>query len=48
MDTGNVWNKILQKHSVPVTENCSYAHRAERNGKKVGTIGDIGWYDGCE
>ena len=36
--------EIAKKYSLSVIEDCSHAHGAEYNGKKVGTIGDIGCF----
>lgn len=33
---------IAREHHLPVIEDCSHAHGAEYDGKKVGSIGDIG------
>ena len=35
---------IAQKHGFFVIEDCAQAHGAESNGKKVGSIGDIGCF----
>ncbi len=36
--------EIARKHNLKVIEDCAQAHGAEQNGKKAGTIGDIGIY----
>ena len=35
---------IARKHSLMVIEDCSHAHGAEYDGRKVGSIGDIGCF----
>lgn len=34
--------RIANKHNLKVLEDCAQAHNAEWDGKKVGTIGDVG------
>jgi dTDP-4-amino-4,6-dideoxygalactose transaminase len=34
--------KIAQKHDLKVIEDCSQAHGAKYNHKRVGSIGDVG------
>jgi dTDP-4-amino-4,6-dideoxygalactose transaminase len=36
--------KIAQKRGIKVIEDCAHAQGAARNGKKVGTFGDLGAY----
>lgn len=36
--------EISKKYGIPVIEDCSHAHGAEYDGKKVGSIGDIGCF----
>ena len=33
--------EIARRHDLPVIEDCSQAHAAETNGRKVGTLGDL-------
>ena len=35
---------IARKHSLPVIEDCSHCHGAEWEGRKLGTLGDIGCF----
>lgn len=35
---------VAKKHNLRVIEDCSHAHGAEYNGKKVGSFGDIGCF----
>ena len=46
---GNIVNMdavmaISKKYGIPVIEDCSHCHGAEWNGKKCGSIGDIGCF----
>lgn len=36
--------ELAQKHGLKVVEDCAEAHGAECNGKKVGSLGDIGCF----
>ncbi len=36
--------EISRRYGIPVVEDCSHAHGAEWDGKKVGAIGDIGCF----
>ena len=36
--------RIAQKHDLKVIEDCAQAHGAEYNGKRVGSIGDVGCF----
>jgi len=36
--------EISRRYGIPVIENCSHAHGAEWDGRKVGAIGDIGCF----
>ncbi len=36
--------EISEKYGIPVIEDCSHAHGAEWEGKKVGAVGDIGCF----
>lgn len=40
--------EIARKHSLAVVEDCAQAHGGEWNGKKAGTIGDIGAFSFCQ
>ncbi len=35
---------IARKHNIKVLEDCSHAHGADLNGKKIGTLGDVGCF----
>ena len=35
---------LAEKYNLKVIEDCSHAHGAELNGKKVGSLGDIGFF----
>ena len=39
---------VAKRHSLKVVEDCAQAHGATYNGKKVGTIGDIGAFSFCQ
>lgn len=36
--------ELAKKHNIKVVEDCSHAHGATYNGKKVGSIGDVGCF----
>ena len=40
--------EIAKKHNLLVIEDCAQAHGAEFNGKRAGTIGDIGAFSFCQ
>ena len=37
-------NRIARRHNLKVIEDCAQAHGAELNGRKVGSLGDVGAY----
>ncbi len=41
-------NAVAKKHGLFVIEDCAQAHGATYNGKKVGTLGDIGAFSFCQ
>jgi dTDP-4-amino-4,6-dideoxygalactose transaminase len=40
--------EIAKKHSLKIVEDCAQAHGGEWQGRKVGTIGDVGAYSFCQ
>lgn len=40
--------EVARKHNIKVVEDCAQAHGATYNGRKVGTIGDIGAFSFCQ
>ena len=41
-------NAVARKHNLFVVEDCAQAHGATYDGKKVGTLGDIGAFSFCQ
>jgi len=46
-DMGAVMD-VAKRHSLFVVEDCAQAHGATYNGRKVGTIGDVGAFSFCQ